>query len=471
MLITRHGARPLAALDRVALPAGTQIVEIARNALGGRPEGRDLWLPAAQRILIPRLAGQGALRAGARSASRLPAGRWRIRRLSEPGRRCDLLRAPLRPARGGLCRRAGTGLGRSAERVGLKFEVAKHARQHLRQILGDQAGAEGARRLHIATRRPSRPPASAQARAPAAPRSSPPATSPAPAVASQGAARSWTAELIEQAPEASAMTVFGALEQHHAAGRARRPRAWPRPWNRPVPGLRAHPAAPRCRGTIARIRRRAAVSTQRGCSMAKSASGASAKAVSASASSTTAGAPARSCNATGTRSRRPRQAQPRPEAQGVDPPILQHPRPARRHPSTRRSMIAVQLRRAFHHGRAGGGHRRKPAPTLSRPPRRQPRRAGATHRPPKPQARGRGGTLCSLRPTLHRRQGRPPCRSGARCPSPLGPKPPGRQPDVDPAILPQATGPEARRCPSFSAWKVTVRSARTARCPAPSSAP
>jgi len=51
MLITRHGARPLAALDRVALPAGTQIVEIARNALGGRPE-RDLWLPAAQRILI-----------------------------------------------------------------------------------------------------------------------------------------------------------------------------------------------------------------------------------------------------------------------------------------------------------------------------------------------------------------------------------------------------------------------------------
>jgi len=51
MVITRHGARPLAAIDRVTLPAGTAIVEIARNALGGRPE-RDLWLPAAQRILI-----------------------------------------------------------------------------------------------------------------------------------------------------------------------------------------------------------------------------------------------------------------------------------------------------------------------------------------------------------------------------------------------------------------------------------
>jgi len=51
MLITRHGARPLAAVDRIALPAGTPIVEIARNALGGRPE-RELWVPAAQRILI-----------------------------------------------------------------------------------------------------------------------------------------------------------------------------------------------------------------------------------------------------------------------------------------------------------------------------------------------------------------------------------------------------------------------------------
>jgi hypothetical protein len=50
-LVTRHGARPLAALDRFTLAAGTPIVEIAKNALGGRPE-RDLWLPAGQRIVI-----------------------------------------------------------------------------------------------------------------------------------------------------------------------------------------------------------------------------------------------------------------------------------------------------------------------------------------------------------------------------------------------------------------------------------
>lgn len=50
-LITRHGARALAGLDAVLIPAGTMIVEIMRNALGGRPE-RDLWVPAAQRILI-----------------------------------------------------------------------------------------------------------------------------------------------------------------------------------------------------------------------------------------------------------------------------------------------------------------------------------------------------------------------------------------------------------------------------------
>jgi hypothetical protein len=50
-LVTRHGARVLEALDRVTLPAGTAIVQIAKNALGGRPE-RDLWLPAAQRLVI-----------------------------------------------------------------------------------------------------------------------------------------------------------------------------------------------------------------------------------------------------------------------------------------------------------------------------------------------------------------------------------------------------------------------------------
>jgi hypothetical protein len=50
-LITRHGARALAGIDQVVLPAGTAIVEIAQNALGGRPE-RDLWLPAGQRILL-----------------------------------------------------------------------------------------------------------------------------------------------------------------------------------------------------------------------------------------------------------------------------------------------------------------------------------------------------------------------------------------------------------------------------------
>lgn len=50
-VITRHGARPLTGIDHVTLPAGTPIVEITQNALGGRPE-RDLWLPASQRILI-----------------------------------------------------------------------------------------------------------------------------------------------------------------------------------------------------------------------------------------------------------------------------------------------------------------------------------------------------------------------------------------------------------------------------------
>lgn len=50
-LITRHGARAVAAIDQVTLPAGTPIVIITKHALGGRPE-KDLWLPAAQRLLI-----------------------------------------------------------------------------------------------------------------------------------------------------------------------------------------------------------------------------------------------------------------------------------------------------------------------------------------------------------------------------------------------------------------------------------
>jgi hypothetical protein len=50
-VITRHGARALLAMDRVTLPTGTPIVEVARNAFGGRPD-RDVWLPAAQRVLI-----------------------------------------------------------------------------------------------------------------------------------------------------------------------------------------------------------------------------------------------------------------------------------------------------------------------------------------------------------------------------------------------------------------------------------
>jgi hypothetical protein len=50
-LITRHGARALAGIERVTLPAGMAIVELTQNALGGRPD-RDLWLPAAQRVLI-----------------------------------------------------------------------------------------------------------------------------------------------------------------------------------------------------------------------------------------------------------------------------------------------------------------------------------------------------------------------------------------------------------------------------------
>jgi hypothetical protein len=50
-VITRHGARALVAIDRIALPAGSPIVEVTRNAFGGRPD-RDIWLPATQRILI-----------------------------------------------------------------------------------------------------------------------------------------------------------------------------------------------------------------------------------------------------------------------------------------------------------------------------------------------------------------------------------------------------------------------------------
>lgn len=50
-LVTRHGARALAAIDRITLAAGTPIVQIAKNALGGRPE-RDLWLPAVQKLVI-----------------------------------------------------------------------------------------------------------------------------------------------------------------------------------------------------------------------------------------------------------------------------------------------------------------------------------------------------------------------------------------------------------------------------------
>ena len=62
-LVTRHGARPLVAIDPVTLARGTSIVRIAQNALGGRPE-RDLWLPAGQRIVIrdwraKALYGQG----------------------------------------------------------------------------------------------------------------------------------------------------------------------------------------------------------------------------------------------------------------------------------------------------------------------------------------------------------------------------------------------------------------------------
>lgn len=50
-LLTRHGARALTQIVQVILPAGSAIVRVTQNALGGRPE-RDLWLPAAQRVLI-----------------------------------------------------------------------------------------------------------------------------------------------------------------------------------------------------------------------------------------------------------------------------------------------------------------------------------------------------------------------------------------------------------------------------------
>lgn len=51
LVITRQGARAIAAIDQVTLPLGTAIVRLTKNALGGRPE-RDLWLPASQQILI-----------------------------------------------------------------------------------------------------------------------------------------------------------------------------------------------------------------------------------------------------------------------------------------------------------------------------------------------------------------------------------------------------------------------------------
>jgi hypothetical protein len=50
-VVTRHGARAIERIDRIALCAGTPIVEITQNALGGRPD-RDLWVPAGQHILI-----------------------------------------------------------------------------------------------------------------------------------------------------------------------------------------------------------------------------------------------------------------------------------------------------------------------------------------------------------------------------------------------------------------------------------
>lgn len=50
-IVTRRGAQALVRIEQVALAAGTPIVRITANALGGRPD-RDLWMPAGQRILI-----------------------------------------------------------------------------------------------------------------------------------------------------------------------------------------------------------------------------------------------------------------------------------------------------------------------------------------------------------------------------------------------------------------------------------
>ena len=50
-VVTRRGARRLLAVSKVDLSAEASIVEIAENALGGKPE-RATWLPAAQRVLL-----------------------------------------------------------------------------------------------------------------------------------------------------------------------------------------------------------------------------------------------------------------------------------------------------------------------------------------------------------------------------------------------------------------------------------
>jgi len=50
-LITRKGACEVTGIERMTLPAGSRIVTIRKDALGGRPD-RDMWLPAGQKVLL-----------------------------------------------------------------------------------------------------------------------------------------------------------------------------------------------------------------------------------------------------------------------------------------------------------------------------------------------------------------------------------------------------------------------------------
>ena len=113
-------------------------------------------------------------------------------------------------------------------------------------------------------------------------------------------------------------------------------------------------------------------------------------------------------------------------------------------------MIAVSCAAHSIMAEAGGRHRRKPRPTPERPPPPvyvAPRRSDPS--PPEPQARGRGGTCAPPAGRCIAGRGRLHARSGARCPSPLGPKPAAPPARCRPRDLCRRPRPEARRCPQL----------------------